>query len=276
MILGGAGYAGRRCGYLRPPRQAGDYALQFGDDRSEAPRPFRGQLGVTGCHQLDHRLGHARTPQRLHVHGNIQNAVEDPIHRIRQEDFPSRQQLKQKNPEGIDVHQPGDRLPPHLFGRHVVWRSEDIARLGAREVFALGNSEIHQLDHARGVDVDVLRLDVTMDDSVLVNEIQSAGDLQGDLEFVAQVARMAVPDGLPQVFTLQELHDHEQALLRVGAEIVNGDHVVVGRLGGGARFGQEAVAGGGIPRCRLDQDFHRHRSSDDRVEGLVDVGHPAT
>ncbi len=242
----------------------------------EALRPFRGELGVAGRHQLNHRLGHTRALQRRHVQGDIQNAVEDPLHRIRHEDFLPRQQFKQQNPEGIDVHQAGELFSTHLFGRHVVGRSEHIARLGARKVFALGNSEIHQLDHAGCVDVNVLRLDVAMDDSVLVDEIEGAGDLQRDLQFAAQVAGVAVLDGVAQVFTLQELHHHEQALLGVGTEIVNADDVFVGYPGGGLRFGQEAVTGFRVLRCRLDQNLHRHRAADDGIEGLVNVGHPTT
>src|ERR1035438_5950763 len=76
--------------------------------------------------------------------------------------------------------------------------------------------------------------------------------------------------------TLQELHHHEQAHLVVGTEIVDADDVFVGYLGGGLRFRQEAVAGFGILRCRLDQDFNRHRASDNRIEGLVDMRHPTT
>ncbi len=110
---------------------------------------------------------------------------------------------------------------------------------------------------------------------VPVNEIESAGDLQRDLEFAAQVARMAVLDGVPQVFALQELHHHEQALLGVDTEIVNADDVFVGHLGGRACFCQEPVAGFGVLRRRLDQDLHRHGAADDRVERLVDVGHPS-
>ncbi len=122
-------------------------------------------LRVTSRHQLDHRLGHSRALQWRHVQRDIQNAVEDPVHRIRHEDFLPRQQFEQQNPERIDIHLAGELLAPHLFGRHVVGRPQHIARLRAREVFALGDSEIHQLDHAGGVDVNVLRLDVAMDDS---------------------------------------------------------------------------------------------------------------
>ena len=75
--------------------------------------------------------------------------------------------------------------------------------------------------------MDILRLDVAMDDLIPVDEVEGPRDLQGDLEFVADVAGVSVLDGLPQVFALQEFHHHEQALLVVYAEIENVDDVLV-------------------------------------------------
>ena len=69
---------------------------------------------------------------------------------------------------------------PHLLRGHIQRRADQLPFLGNLLVFLPRDTKIENLGVARGVDVDILWLDVTMDDLSLMQIQQAAGDLPGD------------------------------------------------------------------------------------------------
>src|SRR5205814_5605358 len=67
------------------------------------------------------------------------------------------------------------------LGGHVIERAEDGARLGALEVVIAGQAEIEQLGLTLGRDLDVARLQVAMDQVVLVRLGQRRGNLVDEI-----------------------------------------------------------------------------------------------
>ena len=115
--------------------------------------------------------------------------------------------------EGPDVGASVDRLAARLLGTHISRRAQDHARLrhrqrkrrrhgGARTwrdcaelARGLGEAEIENLDHAGGREFDVGRLQIAMDDAILVGRFQAFGDLprDGDGFFERQRAARSAP-----------------------------------------------------------------------------------
>ena len=90
-------------------------------------------------------------------------------------------------------------LPLRLLGRHVGGRADDHAHLrsapgavsvgefvasavadGARGSQRLGETEVEHLHRAVGADLDVRRLEIAMDDALLVRRLERVGDLPRD------------------------------------------------------------------------------------------------
>ena len=70
-----------------------------------------------------------------------------------------------------------------LFGRHVGGRAEDLAvhRDGDFAHFAAGQAEVHEVRLAVAIDHDVGRLQVAVDDALLVGMVQGIGDFRAQL-----------------------------------------------------------------------------------------------
>ena len=99
--------------------------------------------------------------------------------RRRRERLRAREDLVQHHPHRVDVAARVELIALHLLGAHVVRRADDEARLG-HPFLRLGHprdAEVHQLHLALVVDEDVLRLDVAVDDPLLVRGLQPAANL---------------------------------------------------------------------------------------------------
>ena len=109
--------------------------------------------------------------------------------------------------EGIEVGGGPELLALRLLGRDIVGRSQN--RVVGREMAVLGagDAEVHDLDVAIRLDHDVLRLDVAVDDVVLVGDGERLGNLGADLCDLAAVQRSVLPDAVLQVRAAQVLHD---------------------------------------------------------------------
>ena len=97
-------------------------------------------------------------------------------------------------------------LPRACSGRHVGGGAEDHAHLrrtcavnvgelrevrrrrGSRRVHRLGETEVEHLHRAVGADLDVGRLQIAMDDALLVRRLERVGDLARDRQRVGDAA----------------------------------------------------------------------------------------
>ena len=85
----------------------------------------------------------------------------EPVRRV--ERRAEREQLVERQPQGVDVG-PGVPLAPEPLGGHVAERAQDVAGLGQPVVLPLGQAEVGDPDHPLGVEQQVRRLDVAVDD----------------------------------------------------------------------------------------------------------------
>ncbi len=104
-----------------------------------------------------------------------------------QRQFPG-QHLVEYDPQGIDVGPVVDleRLL-HLLGGHVAQRADHLLGAGERGVRRhrpqeLGEAEVGDLDVAPAVEKDVLRLDIPVDDPLIVGVLERFADLRDDPE----------------------------------------------------------------------------------------------
>src|SRR3989304_2257290 len=92
-----------------------------------------------------------------------------------------------------------DRLSFDLFRRHISRRSHHQTGLGLeRGVFAPGDTEIEDLGGSIGQDLNVARLDVSMDDSPLVGEVETTAHLNYQTDLVFQSRESLLIDHFPQ------------------------------------------------------------------------------
>ena len=107
----------------------------------------------------------------------------------------ARQQLEEDRPQRIDVGAPvgGMALPLGLFGRHVGRCSKNLSLHGHRDLarLPLSESKIRDVRLTRAVDQDVARLQVTMNDALLMGVMQRLAD------FDTEPSRVVVGGPLP-------------------------------------------------------------------------------
>ncbi len=133
------------------------------------------------------------------------------------------EQAEEQQPQLIDVRGDGDAPPQHLFGARVVGRQH--AGEGAGEVRVagvglqqLGDAEVEQLHLPLGGDDDVRRLEIAVDDEVLVRVLHRSPDGERELQALAHVEPLAVAVRVDRQ-PLDELH-REVRLAGVGATAV--------------------------------------------------------
>ena len=90
---------------------------------------------------------------------------------------PAREQLVKDHAEAPDVRGCGELPGGRLFGRHVAGRAHDFGGAGdSNFVFQnLGQPEVGDVWCALRIKQDVARLEVAMDDAVLMSIVDSAG-----------------------------------------------------------------------------------------------------
>ena len=136
------------------------------------------------------------------------------------------QQLVEDDAEAVDVAAGVDpvRLAAGLLGAHVGRRAQHLAVEGHRRLvgLALGQAEVHQVRPAVVVEHDVRRLDVAVDDAVVVGVVQGLGDLGDQLGRVAERDR-PVPQPVGQGLALDELLDQVARAVVGLADLVEGD-----------------------------------------------------
>jgi hypothetical protein len=173
-------------------------------------------------------------------------------------------------------------LSERLLRRHVVDRAENHPLLrderggiGARRRLhpdALGDAEIEHL-HARAADDDVVRLDVAMDDAMLVRFGESIGDAASDAADIRLRQRAARDEGRERL-AFDELHHDERAPFRF-LERMDRRNVRVVELRGGSRFAPHARDCFGVRSNLLREDLDRDVAAEARVLCPPDLAHAA-
>jgi hypothetical protein len=134
----------------------------------------------------------------------------------------SRQHLEQHATESPDIRPLVDWLSARLLRTHVRRRAEDRAvdgagdcRRGLQQVgtgpvatHRLCDAEVEHLYDTLGCDLDVGRLQVSMDDALLMRGLEGVGNLRGDRQGVDERQRPA-SDPLGQCVAFHEL-EHER------------------------------------------------------------------
>jgi hypothetical protein len=144
--------------------------------------------------------------------------------------------------------------------------------LGGPAGFQLGQPEVQDLGLPVVGDKQVGRLDIAVDDALLVRGIQRIGDLDGQLCQVLGRQRPA-QDPLLECATLQQLHGDEVPAVGF-VDVVNGANIGVVQRRGGARLALEAFERVLIARKLFRQELQRHLPAELQIFGLVNDTHP--
>lgn len=122
------------------------------------------------------------------------------------------------------------------FWSHITRSARSLVRV--LSLVGLGNAEVSHLDVALIVEYQILRLDVSVDDVVGVNVLQSDGqtsnnelglvfvELDALANVVAQVAaHHEVADQVDVFLVLEGVHDvHDEGMLQLGQELALSHH----------------------------------------------------
>ncbi len=139
-----------------------------------------------------------------------------------------------------------------------------------------GDAKVHHLDRIRGADHDVGRLDVSMDDAVLVAEVQRLARVGDDLDGPARWQGAVGVHDVAQGDTVDVLHDDvgQRAGGRLGlASVVDGDDGRVIQCGGVLRLAPEAEVKAGVAGQIRAQHLDRDIAMQSDVAGQVNLGH---
>ena len=131
-----------------------------------------------------------------------------------------------------------------LLGRDVGRRAQELT-LGGQGRFvgvAVGQAEVHQPGPVRAVEEDVGRLDVAVNDALLVGVVQGVGHVGQPADCLGRRRPTGGEDVL-QRFPLDELADEVETAARL-AEVVDGGDVRVAQAGGTAGLAQQAARSG--------------------------------
>jgi hypothetical protein len=184
------------------------------------------------------------------------------------------QHLVEDDPERVDVGLAGHLVAERLLRGDVVGRAEHAPGRGQPlRLERPRDPEVGHLRPALGVDQDVLRLDVAVDEHLGVRGRQRSSDLDRVGHGLADGQPAEPADSLLERLALDVLeHDVRRAVVLAGVD--HGDDVRVREPGHRARLAAEALelvrVVGDVPVHQLDRDPALER----RVVGAVDRRHP--
>ncbi len=190
------------------------------------------------------------------------------------------EQLEQHAACGVDVRPGVHRLAACLL-RGEVLRGPDDGR-GLGDVLALaqraGDAEVHHLDRAGGVDHDVGRLDVAVDDAVLVREVERGADVGHHLDDALLGQRTGRLDDLAERLPVDELHDDVRERAELALDLAG----VVDRDDGRVVQRRRVLRLAAEPELELRvtcevgaEDLHGHVPGEPGVHAVVHLGHAA-
>jgi hypothetical protein len=294
---GGGGRQRRRCARRLGPAQdpgvgrpgVAAHVVQIGEHVGRAGVARGRVLHQHPVDDLGDRRGHAEVrgdvgePRRLAE----QVAGHDRLQRVADERGPAGEHLVGDHAHRVEVGAVVD-VPRavDLLGRHVVRRPDHRSGLGQPLAGALGpdqlgDPEVEQLDLDSAVvpglaqpQPDVVGLEIAVDEALVVRRLERAQRLVEDRKRLGPGQRAAA-DPRRQRLALEVLHHEEHAAVRIAAEVVDVDDVLVPDRVDRARLLVEPLDDLlGPAQLRL-QDLDRRGPADLGVLGGVDHAHAA-
>ncbi len=217
-----------------------------------------------------------RRPHRFLLGDQVGGRFRGPSGQVEGE--PAAEQLVQHHAQRVDIGVHADAAAPELLRRGVGGgqRPEPGSGLVLGEVDRLqllGDAEVEQLHHPVGADQDVGRLDVAVDDGVLVgvaNCLTHGAEQPEPLGDAAVVRAAPVGERQP----VHVFHGEPRGAVGQGVGVVQPGDAGIVELGEGALLGKEALPpGGGEPG--VGQDLDRRPGAEVGAVGQVDHPHAA-
>lgn len=137
-----------------------------------------------------------------------------------------------------------------------------------------GDAEVGHLDGAVGQQHDILRLDVPMDDPLVVSVLKRPQNLHGEMNGFLPLDIPLLLDILLEGDAVDVFHDNILQPLPK-ADVIHLDDVGVGQDGYRLGFVFKPAGEFLVGQVLIPQDFHRHGAIVDAVIGLVHIGHAA-
>jgi hypothetical protein len=198
------------------------------------------------------------------------------------------QHLEEHHTERPDIGALVNEPTSRLLWRHICDGAQDHARHGPRcrrrrrvqvRVFdarleRFGEPEIQHFDDAIGPNRNVGRLQITMDDVLLVRRFERLSDLLRDLERFLDRHR-ATSDPISERRPIDEFHHQRVYAIRVFEPMDMRDVLMVERCEH-LRFTCEAGETLGIVREEVGQNFEGDVALELRVLGPIHLSHPAS
>jgi hypothetical protein len=184
------------------------------------------------------------------------------------------QHLVEHDADRIQVGALIDRCATRLLGREVLRGPDDRAGLGHLARPRARDPEVRHLQAAVGVDENVVRLDVAVDDALSVREADGAEDLAGVGDRALDGQRATREDQLLERPPLDVLHRDVVGAFGFAA-VVDRDDVRVRERGGVLRLAPKALDELFVVRVLVVQDLDRDATPELLVLCEVDVRHPA-
>src|SRR5437016_1819465 len=166
--------------------------------------------------------------------------------------------LVDNGPEGEDVRAMVDSLATNLLRRHIAGRAHDHAGIGSRGLsrrvavavllglHQLRETKVENLDAAVFGDEEVLRLEIAVNDALVVRGGQSMGDLDAVVDGFANRERAAL-QRMTQRFADEQFGDEVRRAVE-DSELVDGKDVGVAESRSGLGFLLEAAQTVGVAR----------------------------
>ena len=166
-----------------------------------------------------------------------------------------------------------DRVALNLFGGQVLHRADQRAGFGEGGVVeGFRNAEVRQLHPTVWSHQDVCRLDVAMDDAVLMGVAKRLRDLDGNLECIIDGDRPAAIEDRAEVLTLNQLHDDCVGLDRCD-RVKDGHNAGVREPCRRLCFATEAGEDRWVFCEVLVEQLDRNAPAEASIGGLPDFGH---
>ena len=194
---------------------------------------------------------------------------------------PACQQLVKNRSKGVDVGKRPDlmRLAGRLLRGHVAGSADHrpglrLSQAGERRVGELlRQAEVRHLRHPGGRQKDVRRLQIAVDDAVLVDEVHRPGQSADQFGRLHRRDRRRA-DLVGEASPLDVL-EREKRLPLMLADLVDGDDVRMLEPADGKRLGSEAMEFALVGMFAGEDHFDRDPAVEAGLPGAIDDPHPA-